>query len=183
MAHSRNMCLSLGQEMYAPDYICLMEDDHGYKDGYIKGMVNAMKQYYGKTSPLNMKHGLFSGCKACNRQAALKLEGTNHFIPGPNFPAPEQGRLNSCCRCAPTAHWNNVLKGYDTDEYLISTYQTRRLNERNYHKGFNSMVVEGGDLMFTVPDLGRGASDNSHPRLWDDTHCASDKRSVFRGKK
>ena len=33
MAHARNMCLQLGIEQYAPDYVCMLEDDHGYRPG------------------------------------------------------------------------------------------------------------------------------------------------------
>ena len=41
MAHARNMCLQLGQELYAPDYICMLEDDHGYKEGIIIELTKA----------------------------------------------------------------------------------------------------------------------------------------------
>src|ERR1039457_2720580 len=62
MAHARNMCLKLGQELYAPDFICMMEDDHGYKPGIIVEMINAMNKWYGKISPNGLRFGLFTGC-------------------------------------------------------------------------------------------------------------------------
>ena len=57
MAHARNMCLALGQELYSPDYICMVEDDHGFKEGLIASMVNAIKKYYGKMSLNGLRYG------------------------------------------------------------------------------------------------------------------------------
>ena len=176
MAHARNMCLHLGQEMYAPEYICMVEDDHGYHPGFISAMTAAMLGYYGKTAPNQLRFGLFTGCREHNpRNRAAVEEG--HTYPKPDSPPKHMGKANSCCRCAPTAHWNNVLKGYDTDEYPISLFQTANLNLRNYHKGFTSMVVGDGRHMFSVPNQGRGTSSAAGDRLWNDEYAASDPRS------
>lgn len=182
MAHVRNMCLSLGQELYAPDYICMVEDDHGYNSGFIISAIQAMKQYYGLPSPVgDLKYGLFTGCRVHNHHLTQKLPDGNAYV-DPNSPPEQMGRANSCCRCAPTSHWNNVLKGLDTDEYLISYYQTRHLNLRNYHKGFTTLLVESGEKMFELESEGRGDSIKSKNRMWDDNYAASDSRSVFLGK-
>ncbi|MBE9143963.1 tetratricopeptide repeat protein [Planktothrix mougeotii] len=182
MAHARNMCLSLGQELYGPDYICMIEDDHGYNSGFIVSVIEAMKQYYGKSSPVgDLKYGLFTGCRVHNRHLTQKLPDGNAYV-DPNSPPEQMGRANSCCRCAPTSHWNNVLKGLDTDEYLISYYQTKHLNLRNYHKGFTTLLVANGEKMFEIESAGRGDSIKSKIRMWDDNYAASDPRSVFLGK-
>jgi len=177
MAHARNMCLQLGQSLYAPDYICMLEDDHGYLPGFIPSMIYTIQTYYGKISPNGFRYGLFTGCGrhySCN---FIMLEDGNSYPDANNEPM-EIGRTNSCCRCAPTAHWNNVLLGYDTDEYLISTYQTKNLNYRNYHKGFTSMLLQNGKFVFDIEAIGRGTT-SPGIKLWDQDYAASDRRSVY----
>jgi len=185
MAHARNMCLHLGRELFAPDYIAMVEDDHGYREGLVSSLVQAMKTYYGKVAPNGLRIGLFSACASHPKANKEYLPNTRHRyapinITGKPFPP---GAVNSCFRCAPTQHWDQVLKGYDTDEYLISVFQTNNLNLRNYHKGFCSLLVENGDLMFDIKMEGRGFSSGNQLRLWDDNYTASDPRSKFLGKK
>lgn len=187
MAHARNMCLHLGQELYAPEYIAMLEDDHGYREGFITESVAAMKKYYGKKVPgSDLRFGMFGGCgKHHVAKRTLLGDGNAHpaidaksgVLGGPD----KIGGINSCCRIAPTSHWNNVLKGYDTDEYLISTFQTNGINRRNYHKGFNSMIIQDGRYMFDLEGEARGCGDKGL-RLWDEEYAASDGRSRFRGK-
>jgi len=187
MAHARNMCLHVGQEMFAPDYIVMLEDDHGYKEGFIGVSVDAMKKYYGRYVPgSELRFGMFGGCGKHHiakrtilndGNAYPALDAKSGVLGGPD----KMGAINSCCRIAPTSHWNNVLKGYDTDEYLISTFQTNGINRRNYHKGFNSMIIQNGDYMFDLEEGGRGCSDTGL-RLWDEEYAASDGRSRFKGK-
>ncbi len=181
MAHARNMCLALGQELYAPSYICMMEDDHGFKEGLIPSLVNAMKQYYGQISPNELRYGLFTGCGK-HHYAKRHILDDGHAYPDFDSLPGKLGGANSCFRCAPTAHWNNVLKGYDTDEYLISTYQTSNLNRRNYNKGFTTLIVDNGDKMFDVEAIGRGTSTEKAVKLWDEQYTASDPRSNYIGK-
>jgi hypothetical protein len=181
MAHARNLCLRLGEELYAPDYICMVEDDHGFKPELITSMIEAMKKYYGKIAPNNLKFGLFTGCGAHNYAKRLFLED-RHGYPAQDSKVGMLGGANSCFRCAPASHWNSVLKGYDTDEYLISHYQTREMNFRNYNKGFTTMIVDNGTKVFDVEGEGRGST-NQTERLWDADYTASDKRSVYLGKK
>lgn len=184
MAHARNMCLKLGQELYAPDYICMIEDDHGFKNGLIENIIKAMEKNYGKISPNNLRYGLFSGCtKHFHGNKFTKIDEKN-YCPAEESDPMAVGGANSCFRCAPTSHWNNVLKGYDTDEYLISTYQTKNLNYRNYHKGFTTMFINEGKYVFDIDDVvGRGASKKDGLKLWDEKYTASDKRSIFLEKK
>lgn len=182
MAHARNMCLQLGRELYAPAFICLIEDDHGFSPGLIPGMVEAMKKYYGKAAPNGLRYGLFTGCGEHNVNQRELLEDGNAY-PQNGLKAELMGRANSCCRCAPTSHWTDVLKGYDTDEYPISTFQTKNLNLRNYHKGFTCMIVKNGKYVFAVENKGRGFSAKSPEKLWDDEYTASDFRSRYVGKK
>ncbi len=183
MAHARNMCLHLGMELYAPDYICMIEDDHGFKEGLIPLIIDAMKKYYGKIAPNGLRFGLFSGCtKHLHKGNYVELEDGNIY-PDATSPPIALGGANSCFRCAPTSHWVNILKGYDTDEYLISTYQTKNLNFRNYNKGFTTMFVQNGKYVFSINKNGRGASSNNPLKLWDDRYTASDARSKFLGKK
>ena len=180
MAHARNLCLHLGQELYAPDYICMVEDDHGFKPGLIARMVDAMKTYYGQPCLNGLRYGLFTGCGKHHYAPRHVLEN-GHAYPDGSAPPGMLGGANSCFRCAPTSHWNNVLKGYDTDEYLISTYQTKHLNFRNYHKGFTTMIVDNGTRVFDIETVGRGTSTDGL-RLWDEDYTASDPRSRYRGK-
>ena len=46
MAHSRNMCLQLGQELYAPEYVCMLEDDHAFSVGGIDILKDVMSKYH-----------------------------------------------------------------------------------------------------------------------------------------
>lgn len=181
MAHARNMCLMLGQEMFAPDYICMVEDDHGFHPGLIPAMIENMRKYYGKRAPNGLMFGLFSGCGKHHVPERGLLDDGNSYPDAANPPG-ALGGANSCFRCAPTQHWNNVLKGYDTDEYLISVYQTANLNHRNYNKGFTTLIVGDGGLAFDVEAVGRGFTGPSDLRLWDEKYTASDRRSNYRGK-
>lgn len=178
-AHVCNMCLQLGQELYAPEYICLIEDDHSFLPGTISELVGAMKTYYGKISPNGLRYGLFTCCSVHNRQITQALPDGNMYPPGDVEPI-QMGRANACFRCAPTIHWNSVLKGFDTDEYLLSVYQVRNLNVRNYSKGFTSMNVKNGQLCTYIHSSGRGASDSDGLKRWDNTYTASDPRSNFK---
>ena len=180
MAHSRNMCLQVGQELYAPDYICMVEDDHGYKQGLIHTLVNSMKEYYGKVSPNGLRFGMFSGCAKHTNAVLEKLNDKNQY-PSSDSDQFSVGGSNSCFRCAPSNHWQSVLKGYDTDEYLISNFQTAGLRWRNYHKGFTVLYVENGDLVFDIEAEGRGETQPGALRLWDKEYSASDKRSRYIG--
>ncbi len=181
MAHARNMCLNLGQELYAPEYICLLEDDHGFRPGLIQETLKAMKCHYGKVSPNGLRYGLFTGCTKHNGAQKELLPDGNSYPVATTSPD-QMGRANSCFRCAPTAHWNNVLKGYDTDEYLISIYQTANLNMRNYFKGFTTMYIQGGALVFDLDNVSRGTGGNGKFKLWDMQYTGSDSRSRFLGK-
>ncbi len=180
MAHVRNMCLKLGQELYAPEYICMIEDDHGFNEGVIPSLINAMKKYYGNKSPNGLRYGLFT---ACGKHHYAKKHAIDEacFYPDSESSPGILGGANSCFRCAPTSHWINVLKGYDTDEYLISTFQTKNLNFRNYHKGFTTCIL-GENLSFDVESIGRGTSAKTKLSLWDETYTASDFRSNYHGK-
>lgn len=181
MAQSRNLCLGLAEELFAPDYICLVEDDHGFRDGLIPSMLEAMKEYYGKPCPNGLRYGMFTGCTK-HTHAELITVDERHSYPSPASKPFQLGGSNNCFRCAPSSHWRNVLKGYDTDEYLISEYQTSGVRWRNYHKGFTVMYVGGGAGVFDAESKGRGLSSEGELRLWDSTYCASDPRSRFRGK-
>ncbi|MBU1046177.1 hypothetical protein KKH36_00125 [Patescibacteria group bacterium] len=179
MAHARNMCLQLGQELYAPEYICMIEDDHGFKEGLIQNITKAMQKYYGEISPNGLRYGLFSACtKHLHAKKLLKLKDGNSYPDKKSIPI-GIGGSNSCFRCAPTSHWNNVLKGYDTDEYLISTFQTKNLNFRNYNKGFTTMFIQEGKYTYDIEAIGRGMTTNESLKLWDETYTASDHRSIF----
>ena len=181
MANARNMCLQLGQELYAPDYICLLEDDHGYNEGLIPAMIEAMKKYYGKISPNRLRYGMFTACYKHTMAKLKRIDDIYSFPRKKNEPF-EVGGFNSCFRCAPTSHWNNVLKGYDTDEYVISEFQTANLRWRNYQKGFTVLFVGNGEYVFSYDEGGRGVSMNGKLKLYDSTYCASDFRSKFQGK-
>lgn len=178
-AHMSNMCLQLGQELYAPDYICIMEDDHAYTPGAIGQLTDTMIHYYGTKAPTGLRFGLFTCCPHHNLQMTAQLPDGNRY-PGPDSDVAQMGRANACFRCAPANHWNQVLKGFDTDEYLISNYQVSNLNRRNYYKGFTSMLVGNGDLCKFDDAPGRGASDKQGLRRWDAVYTASDHRSRFK---
>jgi hypothetical protein len=184
IAHARNLCLHAGQELYAPDFIAIMEDDHGFKKGLIPSLVTAMKTHYGKQAPNGLRIGMFSGCASHAKGKTEYLPDTRHlYAPTTKSRKPfHPGATNSCFRCAPTQHWTQILKGYDTDEYLISEYQTRNINLRNYNKGFCSLVVGDGSYMFDIEAVGRGYSSPGALKLWDDEYTASDPRSRYLGK-
>ncbi|MCX6303968.1 MAG: hypothetical protein NT040_03280 [Bacteroidetes bacterium] len=178
-AHASNMCLQLGQELYAPEYICIVEDDHGFLPGTISVLTEAMQEYYGKISPNGLRYGLFTGCAIHNPHLNQLLHG-GHAYPSAENDVSQMGRANACFRCAPASHWNNVLKGLDTDEYLVSNYQVSSINRRNYFKGFTAMLISTGQLCSFNDSPGRGASDKKGLRRWDATYTASDPRSQYK---
>ncbi|MGC2656850.1 MAG: glycosyltransferase family A protein [Bryobacteraceae bacterium] len=182
MASARNMCLQLGLERFIPEYVCMLEDDHGFRPGMIPKLVEAMQRYYGKPCPNGLRYGLFTGCRKCWSHVPFITTPEGFAYPDPNTPWWVLGGANSCMRCAPAGHWQAVLKGYDPDEYMISNYQTRHLNFRNYSNGFTTMVVEDGTLILTVDRVGRGYTQTAELRGWDEEYTASDHRSRFRGK-
>jgi len=177
LAIARNTCLHLAQEMYMPEFICMIDDDHGYQTGLILDMMVAMDRYYGEVAPNGLRFGLFTGCNVHRNGKRCKLDG--HLYPDSDNQPGALGGTNGCFRCAPTRHWNNVLKGYEVDEYLISYYQSRSMSTRNYNRGYTTMIVNGGDGCFFVENEGRGDSTKEKLR-WDDRYTASDKRADFK---
>jgi len=183
-AIARNMCLSLAIEMYAPQYICMLEDDHGYEPGAIDKLRAAMAENYGVKSPNGLRYGLFSLCPNCwgeGFRRACNEDGKGHLYPSAQCPPMQLGGANSCCRAAPTSHWVSVLKGYDPDEYAISFYQTRNLNFRNYNRGFTTLYVGNGRLVRREMRPGLGVQ--TLGRRFDDNFTASDRRSAVGHRK
>ena len=180
-AIARNTCLSLAFEMFAPQHICMLEDDHGYEPGAIDALREAMNANYGKVSPNGLKYGLFSLCPKHwgeNFRRSCQEDGHGNLYPGAHLPPMHLGGANSCCRCAPASHWQSVLKGYDVDEYPISFYQTRNLNFRNYNRGFTTLYVGGGKLVTSLDRIGNG--EQLANLAFDDNFTLSDARSKVR---
>lgn len=174
---ARNTCLYLGQKMFMPDFICMIDDDHGFKPGMITKLIHSMDNYYGKTAPNNLKFGLFTGCNKHRNGPREKID--NHLYPSSNNNPGSLGGTNGCFRCAPTQHWNNVLNGYSIDEYLISYYQSGSMSINNYNRGFTTLIVDSGNSCFSIDNEGRGDSTKQDKR-WDDLFTASDKRAKYR---
>lgn len=177
-ALARNMCLQLAIEMHSPQYICMLEDDHGYRPGAIDALREQMHATYGRKSPNGLRYGLYSLCPDCWGEAFRRScsdDGHGNLTPGADNPPWQLGGANSCCRCAPTSHWTAVLKGYDPDEYPISFYQTKNLNLRNYNRGFTAQYVGGGHLVQRKDRPGTGVA-MANVRF-DDQYTASDRRS------
>ena len=177
-AQARNMCLQLAVEMYSPQHICMLEDDHGYRPGAISALQEQMHATYGKKSPNGLRYGLYSLCPDCwgeHFRASCRPDGQGNLYADPGNPPWMLGGANSCCRAAPTSHWLSVLKGYDPDEYPITFYQTRNLNLRNYNRGFTSLYVGGGALIQREERPGAGVA-MANVRF-DDQFTASDARS------
>ena len=184
MGLARNMAMWIALEIYAPTYICMIEDDHGYSSGLIPEMVDAMKKFYGKESPSGLRYGMFTACPFCWGESYLNAlvpaEDCRHRVVDASRVDPMMaGGANSCFRCAPTLHWISVLRGYDVDEYPISPFQTAGINFRNYHKGFTAMVVRNGDLVLRQEREGRGFTTTSERRPFSLEYAARDPRSGF----
>lgn len=184
MGVSRNLALWISLEIHAPTYVCMIEDDHGYSPGLIPEMVDAMKRFYGKISPSGLRYGMFTACPFCwgaeYLNALVPVEGGAHRVVDATRVAPMMaGGTNSCFRCAPISHWISVLRGYDVDEYPISTFQTAGINFRNYHKGFTTMVVRNGDLVLRQEREGRGFTTTLERRPFNQEYAARDPRSGF----
>jgi hypothetical protein len=184
MGLSRNLAMWIGMEVFSPSYICMVEDDHGFREGLIPRLVEAMKRYYGQRSPNGLRYGLFTACPFCwgnaFREALMPVEnGLHQVVDISKVPNLMAGGANSCFRCAPTLHWLSVLRGYDTDEYPISTFQTAGLNLRNYHKGFTALVVSNGDLVTIENRTGRGFTTDQGLRPFNSDFSARDPRSGF----
>lgn len=185
-ASSRNLGLRLGQELYAPEYICILDDDHGLKEGFIKAMVKAMRKYYGKKAPTGLRYGMFTACHVHTLARVIKrLPFTNLYYPdyeGQNQTPLYVAGANGCCRCSPTRHWVNILGMHDTDEYPISFFQSSGPRWRNYHHGFTAMYVgKPGEYLFDLNEEdARGDVRKGTDRLWDSTYTKSDARSRYR---
>lgn len=177
-ANSRNLAINLGMRLFAPEYIASIEDDHGYRPGFIGKITAAMREYYGKEAPTGMRFGLFTGCRRCWEEKA-------HYesLPDGNLYAVREsektgkvylGGVNACCRCAPVRHWETVLGRFDPDEYPVSGYQPAQMNLRNYHNGFTGLCIDGGDAMFSVDRVGRGVSQDLERRPYHPQYTKSD---------
>jgi hypothetical protein len=126
MGLARNLCLLLSYNIFVPDYICMVEDDHGFKTSLISSVVDAMKLYYGRRSPNGLRYGVFSCCLD-HTNADIKSLTKKYSYPSLKSSIYSIGGYNSCFRCAPAQHWQSVLIRYDQDEYLISNFQTANL--------------------------------------------------------
>jgi hypothetical protein len=170
-----NTCLYLAKEMYNPKYISFIEDDHGYNKGFIPEMMHMIDSYYGKKSPTGLSYGMFSGCnKHIDKIDLDKIDG-NLYPTLKNDPNVLGGHC-ACCICTYTSHWDSVLKGYDSDEYLLSSFQTKSLRNRNYNKGYTYMI-SGKSIMNYIDRIGRGGTTDKKLRRWDPKYSKSDKRS------
>ncbi len=177
-ARSRNLALEVGRSLFAPEYIASVEDDHGYRPGFIGRIVAAMQEHYGKESPTGMRFGLFTGCNVCwNGLVRYEPLPDGHLYPVRDGEATGKvylGGVNACCRVAPVRHWDAVLGRFDTDEYPVSGYQPAQMNLRNYHNGFTGMVIDGGSAMFSVDRVGRGVSQELAKRPYHPKYTKSD---------
>lgn len=182
LAHARNMAIRTGLELFVPDYVCVLEDDHGFRPGMTAALLDAMDSYYGRESPNGFLYGLFSGCPNCWDEFKTHKDPNGHAYPNPNEETWRVGGANSCFRAAPTAHWMNVLKGYDPDQYSLSYWQTKNLNYRNYHSGFTTLYVKSGDLVFRLKRQGQGTTQQPELRGWDPEYARVDPRARFAGR-
>lgn len=183
MGDARNMCLELGASLFVPDFVCFLEDDHGWKHGMAQALVTAMRENYGKRSPNGLLYGLFTGCRECWSHHQHLPDGRDNSYPAEDSLPWVLGGANSCFRAAPMSHWRSVLKGYDTDEYMISSVQTAGVNLRNYHNGFTSLAVADGSLSFVVQRRGAGFTREAEAREWSPEYTRSDRRSGRSGVK
>lgn len=178
MAAARNFAMRFAIQQWLPDYICLMEDDHGFREGFIPVMTEAMRRYYGKRASTGFHFGLFSGCTKHWGVPSLALPDGNLY-PNAETGVLRMGGPNSCMRCAPTHHWLEVLHGYDLDDFPISRFQTAPSALRNYHRGFTTMIVGNGQYVFDLDRPGRGVTDDGKCALWGDDFAARDPRANF----
>jgi glycosyltransferase involved in cell wall biosynthesis len=179
---ARNVSFELCRQKYNPSIVGFIEDDHIAKDGFLSAMQESIVSLYGKVSDSGLRVGLFSGCSKCNGGDRTYLNEDNDFTRSADQPVSLLGGLNACCRFAPMTHWLNVLGQWDVDEYLISEFQTRGVGTRNYNRGFCSAIIGDGKFLREIYQDGRGTSDSSSLRLWDNAYTASDNRSAFKGK-
>lgn len=178
MAASRNFAMHFAIQQWLPEYVCLMEDDHGFREGFIPLMTESIRRHYGKKAPNGFHFGMFSGCTHHWGVPSATLPDGGIYPTGDNG-AMRLGGTNSCLRCAPTHHWLEVLKGYDLDDYPISCFQTGPSVLRNYHRGFTAMIVGGGEYVFTMDRAGRGVTDEANFALWGNDFAARDPRAIF----
>ena len=179
---ARNISFELCRQSYNPSIVGFVEDDHFANDGFLVAMLEAIDSLYGTVTESGLRVGLFSGCSVCNGGDRTYLNGNKDFVRSAGQSISLLGGVNACCRFAPTNHWLNVLGHWDVDEYLISEFQTRGIGMRNYNHGFCSVVIQDGKLMREIYQDGRGTSDSSSLRMWDNSYTASDERSAFKGK-
>jgi hypothetical protein len=182
-AHSRNLGLHLGQELYAPDIITILDDDHGIKPGFIPATSNAVNEYYGQPSPNGLRYGMFTCCHVHTNAELEKIDDSLYYPKIVENQSPFViGGANGCCRIAPASHWASVLKRYDTDSYSISNFQSSGPRWRNYYKGFTAMFIgKPGQYIFDIEEEGRGEA-SPDEKLWDSQYAKDDPRSKYLGK-
>jgi len=179
VAVTLNICLEFAQNSYNPKYICWMEDDHGFKSGFINSMIKTMDKYYNKTnSNTGLRYGIFSGCVDHVSGLHLNTLSDGNYYPNLKNKTKWMGGSTACMTCSTIQHWVNVLKGYDVDEYTLSSVQTMSIRDRNYNRGYTYMLVNNG-LCFSVDRYGRGATTKESIRRWDPKYTKSDKRSKY----
>ena len=127
-AMARNMCLQLAIEMHSPQYICMLEDDHGYRPGAIDALreqANA-RELRPQGAERGLRYGLYSICPDCWGEdfpaaaARTTATGKPHARRAQPAVAARQGANGCACAARLASHWQSVLKGYDPDEYPIS---------------------------------------------------------------
>ena len=179
---ARNTAFSLCKNNFNPWILGFVEDDHVLKRGFLDYAATAVQDLYNKPSSNGLRIGLFSACSQCNGGKRSFENDNKDFVRSADEDPGLLGGVNACCRFSLTQHWDNVLKDWDVDEYLISEYQTNGIGRRNYNKGYCAAILKNGEFMDELFQDGRGTSSSSSLKLWDNGFTASDGRANFIGK-
>jgi len=135
-ATSRNLAAELIFDKCVPEFICMVEDDYGYSDGWYPAMVDHARRLYGVESPWGLSYGIFSSCDSHVQIKAVKDDPANG-VSAYLFGAVAYQRL------APARHYLNVMKGWDPDVLGISYAQTGGQTFRNVMRGFCGALIPG----------------------------------------
>jgi len=142
-ATSRNLAMTLIEDKYSPEMLCLLEDDFTYTADWYPAMVETTRRLFGIVSPWGLAYGMFSACDQDIPAARLK-DDPDHGVRAYIFGAVAYQRF------MPAAHYRHVLRRWDPDVLGISYAQTGGQTFRNTMRGFCGGIV-GGDLSQPIP--------------------------------
>jgi hypothetical protein len=145
-ATSRNIAVEYLKDKYSPEFVCFVEDDFEYSDEWYQTLVDTIREYHGRTSPLGLAYGIFSGSPHNLEKKRVKIDketGLTAYI----FGAIADQRFMYF------SHYLSVLRMWDPDVLGISYCQTGMQTSRNVMRGFCGGIIQDKKLSWPIEGL------------------------------